>query len=217
MSQIPTVDQQSLSRTLVQPTNSAIAMSSKQAPETIKSQAQSQAVAAMCSTISGFIAPVGVPYELGDEEDIEWLVLDEDDFNERFRHSTLDGLLEEVEVDTLYAKKNIHDYVKFLRNHLDVEIENILMKVMGIVFLVEVQIRYFHPAKADTEHVVGYHTTGEMKITHSLESKEIMNAVEAKLLLSNSMFVQQYSGLVIEEITKARFKVLQFLPMAGRG
>ena len=101
--------------------------------------------------IAQYSAPIAVPSALADEEDIEWQVVDEDDFHERFRHSTMEGLVQEVELDTPKGKTNFLDYIKYLRNHLEVDIQTLLAKNKGIIFWVAIQVRYVHPAKPEAE------------------------------------------------------------------
>ena len=154
------------------------------------------------------------PHNFEEEEDLE--IIDEDDFFPKFQQNALSGLLQDTELHTRGPKNDMLIYLRNLRNHLEVQIKNILEKKRGIKFWVSMKVSYIHPSKEDQAPMSYYLHTGCLVLLNQFELQETLDVMQSRLLARNAHFIREQSGLVLKSISAARFKVCQYLPLAGK-
>lgn len=158
-------------------------------------------------------AQVGGGY--GNEES-ELEVIDEDDFHPTFRQHSLLGLLQDTELQTHGPKTDLLIYLRNLTNHIEVQIKKALEKKKGIKFWISLKVSYVHPAKPHQQPLVFYLHTGKLLLVNEFQLPDTLEEIRSKILQRNAHFLKEQSGLVFEKIHSARFKVAEYLPLAGK-
>ena len=138
-----------------------------------------------------------------------------DAFYEGYRQNSLEGLLQDIELRTNIRMYDFEPYLRGLRYALESEILKMFAKERGINFWVSVQVKYTHPTKDLSDQPPPFLHTGKLVLINKQDLQTTLDKVLDILRQRNVNFNKNASGLVLEEILKARFKVMRFAPLVG--
>ena len=150
-----------------------------------------------------------------DSQDGELEVTDEDYFYPKFQQMSLDGLLQDVDLQAHKSYNDLNIYLPILHNRLVYEIKEMLAKHRGIKFWVAIQVSYINPKKDDEKVLKVFLNTGNLQLTNEFQLEDVMKTIKERILLRNAHFIREQSGLILKKIHSTRFKVSQYLPLAA--
>ena len=148
-----------------------------------------------------------------DEEELE--ATDEDYFYPKFQQMSLDGLLQDVDLQAHKSYSDLNIYLPILHNRLVDDIKQMLAKHRGIKFWVAVHVSYINPKKHDEKVLKVYLNTGNLQLTNEFQLEEVMKTIKDRILLRHAHFIREQSGLILKKIHSTRFKVAEYLPLGG--
>ena len=120
------------------------------------------------------------------------------------------------EVD-LKSRKEYHDleeYVHDLADYLQAVIEPILKDKGAINFWLSIEVAYTHPTKEIKVDRSIYLHTGKLVILGRAQLDEKVEQAMHLILQRNYGFIRGKSGLIIDTIRNARFKIVDYVPLA---
>ena len=135
-------------------------------------------------------------------------------FLEVDRKEGFGGIVKEVDLKSRKEYHDLEEYVHDLSDYLKTVIEPIIKDKGAINFWLSIEVTYTHPTKEIKVDRSIYLHTGKLVILRRSQLDEKVEQAMQVILQRNYGFIRGKSGLIIDTIRNARFKIVDYLPLA---
>ena len=137
-------------------------------------------------------------------------------FRQKFKQTALQGLVQDVGYEPVHRpQKHLVRFIESAIAKVRPDLKAALKIVKGLSFWISVQVQYLHPAKPKADQKSTYLHSGKRRIINDFELDEKLEDIKQAILLRNSNYNRESSGLVLDEILGFRFRICEFQPLRG--
>ena len=133
-------------------------------------------------------------------------------FREVDRKEGFGGLIQQVDLQSRKQYDGLEEYLKDLTIHLKELINPILKHKGGINFWLSIQVNYSRGSKDSKIDRSIYLHTGKLVIFACVLEDKLKQAMDI-IIKRNSTALREKSGMIIDSISSARFKIVDYLPL----